>query len=98
VAKRSSPGPIPPPELSRASAPGPTPAFKSAITESPMGSIMMVVAVLLTHMLMAAVATMNPAIRASGRVPATLRTWSAMRRCRFHFSMAMAITKPPAGR
>ena len=41
----------------------------SAITDSPTGSIISVVAVLLTHMLRNAVAIMKPPMRASGPVP-----------------------------
>ena len=50
--------------------------------ERPIGSIITAVAVLLTHMLIIAVATMKPAIRFTGLVPSARMMLSAMRRCR----------------
>ena len=64
----------------------------------PIGSIITVEAVLLIHMLKPAVASMNPAIRRVGCVPAPRTVSSAMRRCKFHFSTARAIMNPPRKR
>ena len=67
-------------------------------TDMPMGSIMMAVAVLLTHMLMKPVAIMNPAICLLGSEPTFARMFRAMRLWRLHFSMARPSRKPPKKR
>jgi hypothetical protein len=81
--------------------PGAPPACSrssSWITDSAIGSIITTVAVLLTHMLSAAVAPMNPAIRLAGRVPTRLMIVSAMRRCSPQLWSAAAMMKPPMKR
>src|SRR5690606_39656479 len=67
-------------------------------TDRPMGSIMIAVAVLLTHMLMKAVAIMKPPIWWLGLLPTASNTLSAMRLCRFQRCMASPRTKPPMNR
>lgn len=64
----------------------------------PIGSIISVVAVLLTHMLRNAVATMTPRISWRGLVPMNRITISASRLCRSHFCIASASMKPPMNR
>ena len=63
-----------------------------------MGSIISVVAVFDTHMDRNPVASIMPRMMRFGCTPTWRRVSSAMRRCRFHFSMAMAIRKPPRNR
>ena len=60
-----------------------------------MGSIITVVAVLLTHMLIKAVASIKPPITATGRVPTARTVSSAILRCSPQRCMASAIIKPP---
>jgi len=70
----------------------------SSMTERPMGSIMTAVAVLLTHMLRKAVASMKPATSRTGWVPTQRTSWRAMRRWSPHRCTAWAIMKPPMKR
>ena len=60
-----------------------------------MAIIITAVAVLLIHMLNKAVASIKPNIIPRASVPVSLIMFKAMRLCRFHFSMAMAMIKPP---
>ena len=69
-----------------------------ARTESPIGSIINVVAVLDTNIDRKPVASIIPSTIRVGSMPTLRRVSSATRRCRFHFSMAMAIKKPPRNR
>jgi hypothetical protein len=69
-----------------------------ASTERPIGSIISVVAVFDTHMERKPVAIISPSTMRFGSTPTRRRVRSAIRRCRFHFSMAMAIRKPPRNR
>jgi hypothetical protein len=72
--------------------------FTRSTTEAPIGSIITAVAVLETHMLMRAVASMNPAINRRGLVPtiaivtSAMRAWSPLR------CMASPSIRPPANR
>ena len=66
----------------------------SRTTESAMGSIISAVAVLLTHMLRKADATRKPAMIRLGFTPMWAIRLIAMRRWRFHRSMARAMRKP----
>ena len=68
----------------------------SSATLSAIGIIISVVAVLEIHIESRAEATMKPPTRAAGREPNTFTTLSAIRACRFHFSMARATMKPPS--
>src|SRR5690554_8125212 len=68
------------------------------ITDKPIGSIMIAVAVLLTHILRKAVASMIPAICRFGFSPIARKVSSAIRRCRFHFCMARPRVNPPRER
>ena len=68
-------------------------AFPSAI-----GSIIRVVAVLETHIDRNAVEIIIPRMICRGWVPTRRRVSSAIRRCRFHFCIAMAMRKPPRKR
>ena len=70
----------------------------SPITDMAMGSITTVLAVLLIHMLKAAVAIINPRTTLFGVVPVILMMLRAIRLCKFTFSRARAITKPPKNR
>lgn len=67
-------------------------------TETPIGSIITAVAVLDTHMLRKPVAIMNPAMTRVERVPIARTVSSAIRRCRFHLCMAIAMRNPPMNR
>ena len=60
-----------------------------------MGSITTVLAVLLIHMLINAVAIMNPKITLFGEVPVFFIIVRAILRCKFTFSNPKAKTKPP---
>jgi hypothetical protein len=70
----------------------------SARTEIPIGSIITVVAVLLTHIDSPAVASMNPPTIRRGRVPTARSVSSATRRCSPHRCIASASTNPPRNR
>ena len=70
----------------------------SAMTESPIGSIMTAVAVLDTHIERKPVATMNPSTSCFGCVPTRRTVRSAIRRCRFQRCSARARKKPPMNR
>jgi len=74
------------------------PAISRPMTDRPMGSIMMLVAVLLTHMLMNAVAIMKPAICRLGWLPTASSVARAMRLCRFQRCIARPSRKPPRKR
>jgi hypothetical protein len=63
-----------------------------------MGTIMMVVAVLLSHIESTAVASMNPPTSRLGAAPTAFRMVRAMRRCRFQRSTALAMRNPPRKR
>ena len=67
-------------------------------TDIAMGSIISVVAVLLTHMLTSPDDSRKPAMIAFGFVPRRLTSPMAMRRCNCHRSMASAMMKPPRKR
>ena len=67
----------------------------SRMMASPIGTIMMAVAVLETHMDRNAAATMKPSTIRDGPPPIIRMILRAIRRCRFHFSMVSAIMKPP---
>lgn len=67
-------------------------------TDTPIGSIITVVAVLLTHMLRKPVASMKPPTMRTGDVPTARTVTSAMRRCRPQRCIASAIMKPPMNR
>ena len=67
-------------------------------TANAMGTIIIVVAVLLIHMERKAVATIKPKIIRLLLNPTRRMVCKAIRRCRFHFSMAIAIKKPPKNR
>ena len=60
-----------------------------------MGNIITVVAVLLTHMLIKAVAIIKPPITATGLVPTALTVRSAILRCNPQRCIASAIINPP---
>ena len=62
---------------------------------SPIGTIMTAVAVLETHIDRNAAATMKASTIRDGPPPMVRMILSAIRRCRFHFSMVRAIMKPP---
>ena len=66
--------------------------------DNPIGTIIIAVAVLLIHMDNRAVAIINPKIRREGVSPTINIVRIAMRLCRFHLSMVMAIIKPPRNR
>ncbi len=68
------------------------------MTERPSGSIITAVAVLETHMLSAAAASINAPTMTLRRVPARRRRVSARRRCRPQRSMVSAIMNPPMKR
>ncbi len=61
----------------------------------PIGNIITAVAVLLIHIDKKAVATIKPKIIFFTSEPMKLIIFSAIRRCRFHFSIAMAMMNPP---
>jgi hypothetical protein len=63
--------------------------------ERAIGSIIMAVAVLLTHILRRAAATINPKIIDLGATPTLDTITRATLRCKSHFSIAMARMKPP---
>ena len=69
-----------------------------AMTDSAMGSIMMVEAVLDIHMLKPAATLMKAPTNWRGRVPTRVSTDSAIRRCRPQRSTASAIISPPMNR
>ena len=74
----------------------PAPGASSwAITESPIGSIIVAVAVFEIHSEMKAVAARKPNSRRRGSVPIARMITSAMRRCRFHCCIAAAMHMPP---
>ena len=61
----------------------------------PIGSIITEVAVLEIHIDIAVVANMNPKIIFVTFVPIKLIMFRAIRLCKFHRSIVIAITKPP---
>ena len=67
-------------------------------TDIAMGSIINVVAVLLTHMLTSPEDSRKPAMIAFGLVPRRRTRPIAMRRCNCQRSMASAMMKPPRKR
>ena len=75
------------------SAPG---SFANCTTTAmPIGSIIMAQAVFDIHIDRNAVATMNPSTSRVGFTPTRRIVCSAILRCRFHFWIASATTKPP---
>src|SRR6056297_3128551 len=68
------------------------------MTDMAIGSITTVLAVLLIHMLNVAVAIINPKTTLFGVVPVILIIFRAIRLCKFTFSRAKAMTKPPKKR
>ncbi len=62
------------------------------------GIIIMAVAVFEIHIEMKPVASMNPSTRRRGLVPTTRMIWSAIRRCRFHRCIDIAMINPPRKR
>ena len=70
----------------------------SKTTEAAMGSIIKVVAVFDIHMLMEKLASMNPKMIVLALVPVRFTMLKASLRCKFHFSMANAMKKPPKKR
>jgi hypothetical protein len=58
-------------------------------------TIIIVVAVLLSHMLNNPVASMNPRMIRLPLVPVMFTILNAIRLCKFHFSMARPIMNPP---
>jgi len=70
-------------------------SFTTKITEAAMGYIIIVVAVLLSHILNNPVARINPSIILLPLVPVMFTIVSAIRLCRFHFSIASPIINPP---
>lgn len=69
--------------------------FTTVITDKAIGNIIIVVAVLLNHMLINPVEIIKPNIIRSPLVPVYFTIVNAIRLCRFHFSMAIPIIKPP---
>lgn len=67
----------------------------SRISARAAGSIISAVAALEMNSVISPVASMMPSAMRWLAVPSALTIISAMRRCRFHFSMASASTKPP---
>ena len=70
----------------------------NASIERAIGNIIIAVAVLLTHILKKAAATINPKIIDFGATPTLDTMTSATLRCKSHFSIAMASIKPPKKR
>lgn len=70
-------------------------SLNCATMAMPIGSIITEVAVFEIHIDKKAVAIMNPKIMLLTLVPISLMVFSAIRRCKFHFSIAIAIIKPP---
>jgi hypothetical protein len=68
------------------------------ITESAIGTIIIAVAVFDTHIDKNHVVIMNPKRIFRGLVPNNIRVIKAIRRCKFHFSIARATIKPPIKR
>lgn len=73
-------------------------AYTTAMTDAAIGYIIMVVAVLLSHMLMKPVARIKPKIILFPPVPVNCTMERAMRLWRFHFSMPKPIMNPPMNR
>ena len=73
-------------------------SLTSARTDRPIGSIIRVVAVFETHMERKPVASIMPSTIRVGSAPTRRSVSSAIRRCRSHLSIAMAIRKPPRNR
>ena len=68
------------------------------ITDEAIGNIIMVVAVLLSHMLRSPVAKINPRMIRLPLVPVILTIFKAILLCKFHFSMARPSMNPPIKR
>ena len=68
---------------------------KIVITDTAIGNIIIVEAVLLTHILIKAVAIINPAIILLGLVPDKDKIFKAILLCNPQASIAEAIIKPP---
>lgn len=67
----------------------------SRITDKPMGSIMVAVAVFEIHIDRKAEASMKPSTILSGPPPTVAIIVNAIRRCRFHFCITRAMMNPP---
>ena len=68
------------------------------ITDTAMGNIIMVVAVLLSHIEIRPVARIKPRMILFPLVPVILTIFKAIRLCKLHFSIARPIIKPPMKR
>ena len=73
-------------------------SMSKLITDKAMGSITTVLAVLLIHILMNAVAIIKPKITLLGEVPVFFIMVRAILRCKFTFSRPKAKTNPPKNR
>ena len=71
---------------------------KIVTTDNAIGNIIIVEAVLLTHILIKAVVIIKPAIILLGLVPERDRIFKAIRLCKPHASIAEAIINPPRKR
>ena len=70
-------------------------SFNCATIAIAIGSIITAVAVFEIHIDINAVATINPRIMFTTFVPIKLIMFNAIRLCKFHFCIAIAIIKPP---
>src|SRR6187200_3122825 len=70
-------------------------SFITWITDNAIGNIIMVVAVLLSHMLSKPVDKIKPSTILSPLVPVSLIMFNAILRCKFHFSIASPSINPP---
>src|SRR5690606_15133838 len=70
-------------------------SFNWVMMAIPIGNIITDVAVLLIHMLKNAVATIKPKMIFLISEPIKLMIFNAIRLCKFHFSIAMAMINPP---
>jgi hypothetical protein len=70
----------------------------TAITETAIGNIIMVVAVLLSHMLIKPVEKIKPSNILLPPVPVKRMIFNAILLCRFHFSIPSPIMNPPINR
>ena len=73
-------------------------AVTTVITEAAMGYIIIVVAVLLSHILIKPVESMKPKMIRFPPVPVNFTIDNAIRLCKCHFSIASPIMKPPIKR
>ena len=73
-------------------------SFITCMTDKAIGNIIIVVAVLLSHILIKPVARINPNMILLPLVPVRRTILSAILLCRFHFSIARPNRKPPRKR